>query len=72
MPSEGERGTKANEAPDVDAELFFHMSPKPDACDHDFRGWVELKDDKGRVTGGTTVCTKCGMDAMSYSLRMSD
>ncbi len=53
-------------------ELFFHASPKPDACDHDFQGWEELKDDEGRVCGGTTVCTKCSMDAMSYSLRMSD
>jgi hypothetical protein len=53
-------------------ELFFHVSPKPDACDHDFQGLVELKDEEGRVGGGTTVCTKCGMDAMSYSLRMGE
>lgn len=50
-------------------ELFFHASPKPDACNHDFQGWEVLRDEEGRECGGTTVCTKCGMDAMSYSLR---
>jgi len=52
--------------------MFLHISPKPDACKHDFQGWIELKDEEGRVGGGTTVCTKCGMDAMSYSLRCGD
>ena len=51
---------------------FLHITPKPDACKHDFQGWVELKDEEGRVSGGTTVCTKCGMDAMCYSLRMGE
>jgi hypothetical protein len=55
---------------DCDDDVFFHSSPKPDACDHDFKGWVDLRDEEGRVCGGTTVCTKCGMDAMSYSLRV--
>lgn len=50
-------------------ELFFHSTPKPDACDHDFQGWEALKDEEGRECGGTTVCTKCGMDAMTYTLR---
>lgn len=50
-------------------EIFFHATPKPDACKHDFQGWVVLHDEEGRECGGTTVCTKCGMDAMSYSLR---
>ncbi len=53
-------------------EFFFHVSPKPDACNHDFQGWQPLHDEQGRECGGTTVCTKCGMDAMSYSLRMGD
>ena len=52
--------------------MFLHTTPKPDACKHDFQGWVELKDEEGRVGGGTTVCTKCGMDAMSYSLRCGE
>lgn len=51
-------------------EVLFHTTPKPDACKHDFQGWRDLTDEKGQVCGGTTVCTKCGMDAMSYSLRM--
>jgi hypothetical protein len=49
--------------------MFIHTTPKPDTCDHDFQGGVDLRDDEGRVCGFTTVCTKCGMDAMSYSLR---
>lgn len=53
-------------------KLFVHITPKPDACDHDFSGGVDLKDDQGRVCGFTTVCTKCGIDAMSYSLRCGD
>ena len=45
---------------------FFHVTPKPDACDHDFKGWREFEDG----LGGEQVCTKCGMGAMTYSLRM--
>lgn len=49
-------------------QLFFHSSPKPDACDHDFRGWRNFHDGNG----GEQVCAKCGMGAMAYSLRVSD
>lgn len=49
---------------------FLHIMPKPDDCDHDFQGWCEHKDNQGRVMGGEQVCTKCGMGAMTYSLRM--
>jgi hypothetical protein len=59
----------ADPTDDPDDRLFFHATPKPDACDHDFQGWVEFTCEGGGG-GGTTVCTKCGMDAMSYSLRM--
>lgn len=44
---------------------FVHLSPKPDACDHDFAGWRNFEDGNG----GEQVCTKCGMGAMSHSLR---
>ena len=53
----------------MDDKLFFHASPNPEICEHDFQGWEVLTDEEGRECGGTTVCTKCGMDAMSYSLR---
>lgn len=53
-------------------EVFFHSTHSLDACKHDFQGWVDLKDEEGRVAGGTTVCTKCGIDAMSYSLRCGE
>lgn len=42
--------------------VFVHVSP---SCDHDFQGWREFADGRG----GETVCTKCGMGAMSWSLR---
>jgi len=45
--------------------VFFHTTPKPDTCDHDFKGWREFEDGRG----GEQVCTKCGMGAMEYSLR---
>lgn len=34
-------------------------------CEHDFQGWREFADGRG----GETVCTKCGVGAMSWSLR---
>lgn len=46
-------------------ELFVHVTPKPDACDHDFHGWRDFEDGNG----GEQVCRKCGMGAMTYSLR---
>lgn len=38
-------------------------------CEHDFQGWRDLHDDKGNVSGGETFCKRCGMGAMSHSLR---
>lgn len=46
------------------AECMMHGC----ACQHNFQGWHDFTDDEGRACGGTTVCTKCGMDAMTYSL----
>ena len=43
-------------------EIFIHVTPK---CDHDFQGWRDFSDGHG----GETVCTKCGMGAMAWSLR---
>lgn len=47
----------------------FHQLRNEELCKdskpHDFKGWVEI--DEGR--GWTTVCTKCGLDAMTHSLR---
>ena len=34
-------------------------------CEHDFKGWREFDDG----CGGETVCTKCGMGAMAWTLR---
>lgn len=53
---------------DKDA-VFFHATPDPDACKHDFQGWRDTHDDEGRACGGEQVCTKCGIGAMTYSVR---
>ena len=50
------------------AGLFMHITSKPEACDHDFQGWREVSIE-GQGGGGETVCTKCGMGAMEYTLR---
>lgn len=50
-------------------QSFFHLLPKPDACDHDFQGWRNHINDQGQIIGGEQVCTKCGIGAMTYSLR---
>lgn len=43
-------------------QIFLHVTP---TCEHDFQGWREFDDGRG----GETVCTKCGMGAMAWSLR---
>ena len=43
---------------------YFHQTPSPNACEHDFQGWRELEDG----SGGEQVCTKCGIGAMTYSI----
>lgn len=35
-------------------------------CQHDFQGWREFDDG----LGGETVCTKCGLGAMAFTLSM--
>jgi hypothetical protein len=57
-----------SDKPAIKPELFFHATPKPDACTHDFKGWREFADGNG----GEAVCTKCGIGAMSYSMRCWD
>lgn len=47
-----------NEPPPV----FIHVTPK---CEHTFKGWRAFEDGRG----GETVCSKCGIGAMSDSLR---
>lgn len=53
--------------------IMAHITPNQELCKdgkkHDFKGWIDLKDENGNVRGGTTVCTKCGLDAFTYSLR---
>lgn len=43
-------------------DIFIHVTPR---CEHEFAGWREFNDG----LGGEQVCTKCGVGAMSASLR---
>jgi len=45
-----------------DQSIFIHVTPK---CEHEFAGWRTFEDGNG----GEQVCTKCGIGAMSASLR---
>lgn len=49
--------------------VVFHARKNEELCTddnkHDWQGWREF-DDGG---GGETVCARCGMGAMSHSLR---
>lgn len=38
-------------------------------CEHDFQGWRDIENERGEVCGGEQVCKRCGMGAMSHSLR---
>lgn len=44
-------------------ELFAHVTP---ACNHTFTGWRPFEDGNG----GEQVCSKCGIGAMAWSLRV--
>lgn len=35
-------------------------------CEHDFQGWREFEDGRG----GEQVCSRCGLGAMSHSMRV--
>ncbi len=49
-------------------QMIFHALKNEELCTdgkpHDWQGWVELEGG-----GGTTVCSRCGLDAMPHSLR---
>lgn len=47
-------------------DIFMHITPKADACDHDFQGWRDFPDGRG----GERVCTKCGIGAMAHTLSL--
>lgn len=48
------------------SDVFIHLTPKADACKHDFKGYREFADGNG----GEAVCTKCGIGAMEWTLRV--
>ena len=44
-------------------EVFLHMTPKPDACEHQWDGpYVDIEN------GTSITCSKCGMSAYQHSL----
>jgi hypothetical protein len=50
-----------------DFDACFCNCPKG-PCEHDFKGWRAFINGGG----GETVCQRCGMGAMSHSLRTSE
>lgn len=67
-----ERSGTTREVPSDDQGALARRSPitlclcgTNNNCDHDFKGWREFDDGRG----GETVCTKCGVGAMAWSLR---
>jgi hypothetical protein len=53
---------------EFEPKIFIHVTPKADACKHDFQGWRAFDDGHG----GEQICTKCGLGAMSYTLSLGD
>jgi len=49
-----------------EADVFIHITPRADICDHEWGGWHAFDDGRG----GETFCQKCGLGAMSHSLAM--
>ena len=62
-------GVKLSEPVKFPEVTLLHIAQTPDVCDHDFQGWREIQGEPGEGGGGETVCTKCGMGAMEYTLR---
>lgn len=67
-----ERSGTARNAPSDDQGALARRSPTTLVMcgvgqdhEHDFKGWREFEDGRG----GETVCSKCGMGAMAWSLR---
>lgn len=65
-------GTNAKPGPCCDniamgdqIELLPDCTGQADPDLHDFQGWEEF--DEGR--GGTTVCTRCGVTAISHAMK---
>jgi len=51
---------------DEDRRFYFHATPRPDACEHEWGGWREFEDGRG----GEQVCKHCGMGAMAHTLSL--
>jgi hypothetical protein len=52
-------------------DLFIHIQPKANSCEHVWDGEEPIERD-GVVTGSTLVCSKCKMTAFEHSLRYSE
>lgn len=50
----------------IDERIAEAIANLPPPCEHDFQGWREFEDGRG----GEQFCSKCGMGAMQWSLRM--
>ena len=39
-------------------------------CEHEWRGRVKIRDTRGWICGESSVCSRCGVTAMSHDLRV--
>jgi len=64
-----------------DDDLFVHIDYGggsktcrcrcPDGpCEHEWDGWEEWEDPDTGCSGGSQVCSRCGMSAMSHDMRV--
>ena len=54
---------------DFDFDACYCACVSHGPCEHDFKGWRDMLNSRGEVTGGERVCARCGMGAMAHSIR---
>jgi len=56
-----------------DKGLAFHVQRNEEFCtnaeEHDWQGWREIERNEYGAGGGEAFCSRCGIGAMSHSLR---
>lgn len=56
---------RSQEQTSFDPEACYCACATGGPCEHDFQGWRDFEDG----SGGERICARCGLGAMSHSLR---